>query len=742
MATRSQHNISFNEAVETLSSLADLELDREIGIAQKHELIHQNEKMNYKTFHWLHEGDIPTSVHQVREIFRVILLYLRQFYKKEFGYLSDEKTVEGIKTIMVLVGEAAKKLDKYTDLFNETKSKSVTQFKEYKQLQEFYQSKIAKKIDEGLLGKWILGLSIGGWHPSEVILKGSHSIKEALSETKHVFIDLETVKKDTEYELFFIRKDDGSRFFSPRLLRNIKLVCDFGSYLGERPEIDPLEGIKQWNDRILHGCARNMIKLLGSNLQQFYHDIRQFKNHELVILLNKALMALLLSSHAHNLLRHNPTKSCGEYFQDFQYFLREAMHNKDYQKWLAYPPKDGNQLGGDLMNLIHLMCRHLYSGLQGLHEITPVVKSLIQNASQAISKEHSDQAESTKAIWNRLSGEYVAMTKLMKQHPNGPLIKVLDILDADSYHLFDPLMQHNIPNQLYDLYIDEQRINHIRLASPIYQETISKAVINEEFKGFLRSYHQPEIQRKHLLINLQDKTSWREHARSSVIEELQNQAEFNKVLSVVTLANDTDFFHQVAPYDQNNHAKTFMGQFKEHLLGENTGYYFPPEVNRKKLTEFIDNTFAAIHRIFFSSKSVLIRDARLDFIEIFYLLFQLKLIEWIKPDSFSLTCKDGIDVGESFSAELFVFLKIINNQEFQESDWDYLNFMLYGPALVTRERIMLPERFNRMVSALRLMENTRAEFGAGNFEKIIHEGFLRIFETPILHSPLLFPRSA
>ena len=47
---------------------------------------------------------------------------------------------------MVLVGEAAKKLDKYTKFLHQ--NQRVTDFKEYKQLQEFYRQKLLVKIDE------------------------------------------------------------------------------------------------------------------------------------------------------------------------------------------------------------------------------------------------------------------------------------------------------------------------------------------------------------------------------------------------------------------------------------------------------------------------------------------------------------------------------------------------------------------------------------------------------------------
>lgn len=738
MATRS-HNLSIVEAVETLSSIADLEFDRDIGITQKHEVILSNEKIDYKTVHWLHKDDAPSTINLVRETFRVILHYLKQFYKKEYGQVTDQKTLEGIKTIMVLVGEAAKKLDKYTEIFHQTVR--VTDLKEYKQLQEFYRTKITRKVDEGVINKWILGLTLGkGKAGREITFRAAPKKTDKVTNSKHIFVDLETVKKDTEYELFFIRKEDGSRFFSSRLLRNIQLVCDLGSYFGERKELDPLEHVKQWWDRSLHACAKEMIKFLGSQIDQFFHETRKIKDHQLVQILNKALLALMLSSHARNLMRHHPIKNCAEYFEDFQGFLREALQAEIYQKWIANPPKKSNKLAYDLIDMIHNLCRALYAHLKGFQEVNEVIRNLIQESLVFNPNNEAEKVQTPNEIWERLSSEYAAMSKLLKHHPNGPLLKVLQILEEETYHVFDPLIQHNIPNQLYDLYYQDKRLIVLRIPAPIYQEFINKAIINDEFLGFLRSYAKGAVPRTHLLINLQDRTSWQEHFRCVALEDVQEHPEIENVLHVVTLAIDTDFYHQLTPYHQNNHAQLFKEQFKELLLDENSGYFFPSTIKRKDLTLFIDKAFEKIHHTFFASKNVLTRENRLDFIEIFYILLQLKLVEWLQPDSLSLSCKDAIDIGAANSAELFSFLKLINNQEWSDADWQYLNFMLYAPALLIRERIMLPDRFNRMLSALKVVENTRNELGIEKFKKIIHDGFTHLFDSQILQPQILLPR--
>lgn len=722
-------NLSIIEAVETLSSIADLEFDHDVGIAQKHEILLSDEKIDYKTVHWLHQKDASETVTLVKEIFRVILHYLKQFYKTEYGQVNDQKTLDGIKTIMVLVGEAAKKLDTYTTIFHQTQR--VTDFKEYKQLQEFYQTKIARHVEEDVLSKWVLGLSLAKTAPQSA-LKEPVKKADRLMDTKHVFVDLDTVKRDTEYELFFIHKEDGSRFFSPRLLRNIKLVCDFGTYFGERKELDPLENIKEWMDRVLHVCGKELLKSLGHRLDKFFRETRKAKEHDLIDPLNKALLALLMSTHAQNLLRHNPIKTCTEYFEDFQGFFREAMQSHTYQKWLTYPPKDNNHAAFDLIEIIHTLCRSLYLNLHGLEEMKSIVQGLIKQAAPVAK-------ETTKKIWKRLSDDYAALSKLLKHHPNGPLLKVIEILEENSFHVFDTLHQHNIPNQLYDLHVEDHRYSVVRIPAPIFQEYINRAVVIDEFKGFIQDCSQGAIRRKHLLINLQDRTSWREHMRCRVLEELQDQP-FMDALTVVTLAVDTDFYHQLTPYHVVNHADEFIGQFKELLLDENAGYFFPPSIDRKELSDFMNLACKAIHQLFFSAKNVLSRESRLDFIEIFYLLLQFKVMEWTQADNLSLTCKDSIDTGSAYSGALFAFLKLINSQEWSESDREHLDFILYAPALLIRERATIPDRFNRMVSALKVVENARDDRGHDKFLTLVKEHLAPLFDTPMLQAQIQIPK--
>jgi hypothetical protein len=69
---------------------------------------------------------------------------------------------------------------------------------------------------------------------------------------------------------------------------------------------------------------------------------------------------------------------------------------------------------------------------------------------------------------------------------------------------------------------------------------------------------------------------------------------------------------------------------------------------------------------------------------------------------------------------------LLNHEDLTENDYTLLNQILYAPSIIVRERIMLSERFNRMVSVIKLIEQTKLETGRDEFSKKIKEktGFL------------------
>jgi hypothetical protein len=728
--------IGLLDAVETLSLISDMDFEKEVGVAETHDLELQDKKISYQTIHWLHRKDADATISIIKDVFKVILNYLKDYYNQKLPPPKEEHTLEGIKTIMVLVGEAAKKLDKYTALFHKTKANSVTNLREYKQLQEYYFSRVTKKIEDGMLSKWLFALTQRGWARKEDF----ETVTETPAETKHVFVDLDGVKRDADYELFFIRKEDGTRFFNPKLIRNIKLVCNFGDYFdtGKQTE-DPLVDMSIWNDKAYNNCARNILKQMGNKIPRFYHEAFRHKDRELVEMLNKACLALMLAANTENLKKFPATKSCTEYFKDFLAFLREAVHSMDYVKMITYPQKTGGKLSQLLLNMTQSLCMNLMEQQRYYSDHAFHLHNLIDKATENRSQEHKKVAESNKRIWSYLGSDYAALHKYMKAHAYGPLTKVLRVVEESGRFSYDPLIQENLPSQQYALYFNDNKIVNLHMPSPTTQEFINKAAVVDEFKAYLRACAHENPEGKLLFINLQDRTSWREHARCAALEALAQNAEFEKVISVVTLAKDTDFYHQLPPYQNENHAALFINQFREQLEDESTGYYFPANVKKALFPHFIDRLLQEIHRVFFSSKNVLTRNQRMDFIELTHQFIELKLIEIVKPTAFCLSCKDGLDNGAASNAMFYAFFRLLKDEPITASEREEINLLLYGPSLVVRERIINADRFNRILNAIRTMESLKESLGSSHFIMLIKEAFGDLFKSSILKAQLLPP---
>jgi len=732
MATNKKNRgstLTIVEAVDTLSSLVNLDFEHDDAIIEEQALILPDKEIGHWQVHWLAEQDREETLDVVREVFLVVLDYLKNFYRDESVHLTKEDTIEGIKSIMVLVGEASKKLDKYTTLFYKTKSfESVTDFEEYKDLQKFYQSRISQKIDEGLMGKWILGLAKKGKEREVAELK----LKARLNFTsEHLFVDLESVKKDTEYELFYLRKEDGSRFFNPRLIKNMKLASDFENYLGDKANHDPLIDLSLWQDKCAKASAIGLIKSMGTKMERFFHETTRSRRGELGGIIHAVLMALLLCAHHSNHKNHR-SKSCYQYFCDFQGFLWQALHSREYQKNVLYPPRSSNKSANILVDTVHSLCRGMFVHLRGYEEMLPIMHDLVK----------SEATSEFLSFWEILQKEYKHMAKNMRLHPNGPLILLLNQLEEGKYKEFAPLKQGYVPMPLYSLYYQDRKVLNIRMPSPTTQEAIHKVFIDELFYGFLRACETDQIFRKHLLINFQDKTSWREIGRCQALEGLSSVAKLKNHVGVVTLAADTEFYHQLSLYRDDSDSKIFQRHFYEQIFDEGTGYFLPKHIKMALFPKFAEKLMEAIHNVFFAAKKKLTREERMNFIQIFYIFLILKLLELENPDSFSLTCKDGIDIGGSMNSVFYTLLRFFDVEELTPRDIDCLHYSLFMPALLHRERLMRPERFHRAVSVISTVEELRNELGAKTFSKIITGVFGPLFESQILHVKLVTQRAA
>lgn len=711
MKTKEKINehISLLEAVDALTAISESNLPEVPPFVE----VQEEGKINFKDTKWLHLPNKEKVKKVLKEILHVILIHLQNVYAENGVVAIDSKQLETVKALMLLVGEASKKLDHYAPLFKQGGSKSMASFSEYKELQDFYKRKISRTVDEAMLGKWILALTQRSMSRLKIAEEGLPS----LNETRHVFVDMESVKKDSEYELFLIRKEDGTRFFSPRLLRNIKLVCDFESYLGQSPEQDRLIDYPIWEDRYYQAYAQSLLKTAWSALSEGYHFIIHHKNEEWAGLVNQMIMSLMLASDKGRLVDANSSKECRLYFYDFQLFLREALVHREYQHYLAFNQKEAApcMLAGH--QIINVMLRALFETASGLKVTYPYLASLFKEGYQMISSEHKSEAEKSGLIWTQLGSDLKAMQKVIKTHPHGPLGKMLNIIEEGNFQGFDPYIQGRTCEPLFHLQ-ESKEVSVHAIPSPTSQNQVNKACIVDEFRRYL--HEAVGRGEKLLLLNFQDRTSWREYIRCRAIEELQTGISDNHLL-FATLPKDTEFYWQEPPYAEDHRLAVFKDHFIEHLLDPSSGFHLPLSMQLSR--SWFENIFDGVSRLFFSSKNVLTKEARCDFIEIFYQFLNIKLIRMAEADHLFLICKDGLDVSLSHASELLIFSQMAAGKELGQNDLELLRTLIYLPPLIARERLMLPDRFQRMLNSLRIMEHAFHEIGGAPFKENV-EGLI------------------
>ncbi len=684
----SNGGIKLLDAVEALASIVETpwELDSFAG---------RDLDGDWKNAGWLKGGNKEEVVSQIKNIFKVILTHLKDFYQEGRSAKEFSEKNEKIKSIMLIVGQAAKKIDRYTDLFRAKNLHSVTETKEYRQLQDFYKKKISKTIDESVLGKWLLALTSQAFKEQSKVIAAEKRL-----DAGHVFVDLDSVKNDTEYELFFIRKEDGTRFFNARLIKNITLICDFGFKIGQVHDADPLVDLPLWADRYGLGVAERILKKTKSTINHYFPVIVHHKESLICSNVHKAILALFSAANQDRLLSAGSSKGCLSYLGDFQMYLRTALETRAYQHMIAFPSQEFRTEDVAAKKVIDTLLEQIYESKGMDEKLDAYIHFLVGQSRENLSPEHK-KGKGTNPIWNRLASDNAALHKYLRNHPNGPLNKVLGLLEEGDYNYFDPYRQMRLPETIFEVDSNDIRTHVHILPSPTKQESIHEATVTEEWLGYLHARASENA----VLINFQDNTSWREYARAQILEKLHSGTGFDEFLKVVTLPKDTEFYHQEMPYDDIHQLSAFKNHLRDQILGEHTGFYFPDEVKEHITAEWIEGMFSFVSRMFFSGKNVLSRDARLDFIEIFYAFLELKIVEVLHPEDLFFTCKDGVDISPTAASVFFFLLKLLNGTPIVEEEIDHLTRILYKPSLLSRERGLLEGRAERMLGAIKVMES-------------------------------------
>ena len=691
-------DLSMMEAVNILSNMSEIDVK---NFSSKRDLEDDEEAdLSTDDINWKDPRQALLHEPIIRETFRVLHRYLQNMVRKDQNILKDNQTLKGIQALMLLAQEGASKMDRFAKV-NLDKHKPVSGLKEYTDLQKYYKQHILKQ-------------TAGQPEQPEDWEEDLQDTEAALEVARKGLSDLEVVRRDEHYELFYIQNENKKRYFNRSLLRHIRLIGNFDEFIGKVEGEDPLLQLREVLDREMYEGAQETLKIIAPYVDEFYKEAKIEKDKPLVWNMNKALMALRMAANSKNLIENQSFKSCLEYYSDFHRFLRLSMESPGYVKRITGEIEE-DQFGHTMLRMTHVLCCQLFMRKEPQREGIKLIHSIIQRGDELLGHREKPQTEIPQLqVWQDFRDRDACIRHLLKHYPNGPILRILDSFrEEEEFEGFDPLMHRNFPNLQYNIESDLLHLSVLRMACPTKQVIINKAEIAEEFRGFLRFYKHDLKSDKHLIVNVQNRTSWEEFTRCKVLEDAATRAETYDQLYLLGLSVGTPFYNQEDEYESMGGAPVFIEQFAGQMLSvADCGYFLPVKLKMRLHEDFIKDGMALCHKVFFDGKSHLSRRERLNFILIFYLMFTLRVIDLVGIDSVSFSCKDAIDTGTGYSSLFYVMMRLVSNPEgWTPIDQANLEWYLYSPALFIRERPIQQPVLNRTLMAIEQVHKACAEKG-------------------------------
>jgi hypothetical protein len=614
----------------------------------------------------------------------------------------DQKVAKGVHSIIQLASEAAEKLDSIL-LRQGVKGERFSTSKEFVDLLSFYRDILKKKFEETLEKEesWEKEWLDEDFDPVDIQRKGLR--------------DLEIVTKDKQYELFFLTKEDGTRFYNKSLMRHLRLVADFEALLLSQKEEDPIVKLERIKDRIILKLARSIKENTKNIFQKWLKVASKNEQETIVRLFYQAYIALTFAAEPIHLIEQGGKKSCLSYFSDFQSYIRELLTDVGYEKLIGHPPAPQDQFSSYFLELIHALCFAIFSQKYSYDAALSYVYQLVGKELKRQTNRVNDP--SNLATYHEILSMHEVLGKELNKHPSGPLFKVIEIFQQlDQHTVFDPYMMRNLGSRFFGMKSGKMDTDVYLFPCPTKQTRIDQAEAIPEYQAFLRSI----LQKKHekvLWVNLQDRTTIEEFARCRELEKIALYAEFQPILSLMTLPVSTTFYLQTEDYLKLSDKKSFRKVFLDQLMsGLDCGFHYPKQLHLNE--KIYESILDSIDKICFSGKKDLTRKNRLDWIELFYLLLILKAVEMIQPKHLIFISKDGVDVGAVTMASIYALLKMFHPEKnWKENEKELFVAMHFLPALLERDRIVDLQRLNRTISAISVMAAS-LEAKSGGYEEL------------------------
>jgi hypothetical protein len=412
-------------------------------------------------------------------------------------------------------------------------------------------------------------------------------------------------------------------------------------------------------------------------------------------------------------------------YGEFQTHLRKALRLPTYIK--AFESGFWNPEEGEAIRTLHRICHCLFAEIELGTFSTEVVEMLerageARRAHQLHDTKDTQQPLFVKDLLLSFPKTYLAIRSAPYNMKLPFIHQVHHMLKGRLNLSFDPYAQENLPYVLFQVALPNIKsrskvVTALRLGSPTQEGPLATlfpaAAVIPEFRAFLQGLRS--MGKVHVYFNLQHRRNrlvWANEApRCQAIEQLQQ--EFPTTFYVITLAKNSPFYYQKGRFEEADCVQTFKEQFTKELLNRHGHYHFPEsvaEATHFSFKEDIRQLLEETHWTYFQDVPFLDRDARCDFIEIFYTLLQEYLLVRLNADTYNATCRDGIDRAGGANA-LFYFYQMhkagtLSSQETLTK----LKTVLFAPALFVKKRAIMPSRLKRFISsALRLLEARPSE---------------------------------
>jgi hypothetical protein len=676
---------TIDEALEALTLLAELQEE------EPDDLLVEGSPVRQWTVSWLQDHDADETTLLVRRLFTIISSNIRELAGEKQPSAQKKKRWEALRRTLTRLSQTAAKLDRVYQQLQGTQPGFITGSLEYREVQQVYDSFTPRK---------------------RMAPVKPPALEAVIPPHVEEMNGLQQILADLDYELCYLRRDDGTPFLTEALRNSVELAADFGMDFESFAGDDPFVWTLSWKDQLLHHKARAILKGAWQQAQLFYRSRGQAKRGDLADALSAAMMALMMAARPSNLLVEFAKKPVYRYFADFQTFLRQALGTREFRSLAGQSPQAS--WTSAQQSLARALCLQLYQTPWSESEATAAASRLIADEQLPPSREESQIAE-------RLRADHEALTTALGRHPSGPLFKMFDLVREESIPPFDPLLEGNIPGSLEPIHFDNVRTFLLRLPSPTRQSVLSMPVVDDEFIDFVRPAVNRGGRAGHLVLNLQNRLDWREQPRALALERLQENVELAHSLTVVTLGSNTSFYWEAGGFEPQE-AALFFSLFETELSDSAGGYHFPDFVKQALFPAFYAEAVHAIHQLFFGGASTLSLAERQTFIDLFHSLLTIKLLDLYRPTDFCYVCKDGVDQSAAAAAAFMAVLWLLRQTPIGEAERAKLRNWIQAPALLFRERSMQPHVHERMVRAIQRVEQGVSHLGqAGQAHRLAEE---------------------